>query len=75
MAVLGQTPEGAAEGGLPEGNVEIEYWIGTEDFLARRVRGLFEVSGQDPTGESIAVRSEVILVLSDYGKPVDIREP
>lgn len=75
MAVLGQTPEGAAEGGLPEGNVEIEYWIGTEDFLARRVRGLFEVSGQDHTGESITLKSEVILVLSDYGKPVDIRDP
>jgi len=75
MAVLGQTPEGAAEGGLPAGKVEIEYWIGTEDFLARRVRGLFEVSGQDHTGESITVRSEVTLALSDYGRPVDIQEP
>jgi len=74
-AVLGQGPGGAVAGGSSQGKVEVEYWIGTKDFLVRKVRGLFEVSVQDHTGESITVRSEVTLVLSDFGKPVDIREP
>ena len=43
--------------------------------MARKVRGLFEVSGQDHTGELNTVRSEASLIFSDYGKPVNIQEP
>ena len=43
--------------------------------MARKVRGLFEVSGQDHTGELNTVRSEASLIFSDYGEPVNIREP
>ena len=72
-AVLGQG--GGMEGESPTGRIEAEYWIGVEDFLVRRVRGLIEVLTQDHTGEETTVRSEVTLVLSEFGKPVDIEEP
>ena len=75
LVVLGTEPGGGTEGELPTGKIEIEYWIGVEDLLARKFRGLFEVSGQDHTGELNTVRSEVSLVFSDYGKPVNIQEP
>ena len=73
--VLGPEPGGGTEGESPRGKIEIEHWIGVEDLLARKFRGLFEVSGQDHTGELNTVRSEVSLVFSDYGKPVNIQEP
>ena len=73
--VLGQEPGGGTEGESPTGKIEIEYKIGVEDLLAQKVRGLFEVAGQDHTGESNTVRSEVSLVISDFGKPVNIQEP
>ena len=73
--VLGPEPGGGTEGESPTGKIEIEYWLGIEDLLARKYRGLFEVSGQDHTGELNTVRSEVSLVFSDYGKPVNIQEP
>ena len=76
MVVLGQAPGGGgAEGESSAGHVQIEYWIGVEDHLARRARGLFEVSGQDYTGETNTVRSEVTLAFSDFGKSVNIQEP
>ena len=75
LVVLGTEPGGGTEGELPTGKIEIEYWMGIEDLLARKYRGLFEVSGQDHTGELNTVRSEVSLVFSDYGKPVNIQEP
>ena len=76
LVVLGQAPGGGgAEGESSAGHVQIEYWIGVEDHLARRVRGLFEVSGQDYTGETSTVRSEVTLAFSDFGKPVNIQDP
>ena len=43
--------------------------------MARKVRGLFEVSGQDQTGKLNTVRSEVSLTFSDYGEPVIIHDP
>ena len=73
--VLGPEPGGGTEGESPTGKIEIEYWIGVEDLMARKFRGLFEVSGQDHTGKLNTVRSEVSLVFSDYGKPVNIQEP
>ena len=74
--VLGQAPGGGgADGESSAGHIQIEYWIGVEDHLARKVRGLFEVSGQDYTGETNTVRSEVSLVFSNYGEPVSIQEP
>ena len=75
LVVLGTEPGGGTDSESPTGKIEIEYWLGVEDLLARRFRGLFEVSGQDHTGELNTVRSEVSLVFSDYGKPVNIQEP
>ena len=66
---------GGTEGESPTGKIEIEFWIGVEDLLARKVRGLFEVSGQDHTGELNSVRSEASLAFSAYGEPVNIQEP
>ena len=59
---------------MSAGGIESEYWTGTGDLLARKVRGLFEVSGQDQTGKLNTVRSEVTLELSGYGEPVNIQE-
>ena len=73
--VLGPAPGGGAEGDLLAGENQIEFWMGTGGLLARKIRGLFEVSGQDQTGKLNTVRSEVTLTLSDYGKPVNIQEP
>ena len=75
FAVLGQGPGGSTGSQSPTGNIEIEYWIGAGDLLARKLRGLFEVSGRDHTGELTTVRSEVTVIFSDYGKPVSIQEP
>ena len=66
---------GGTEGESSTGEIETEYWIGVEEFLARKVRGLFEVSGQDHTGELNTVRSEASLIFSAYGKSVNIQEP
>ena len=66
---------GGTEGESPTGKIETEYWIGVKDLLARKVRDLFEVSGQDHTGELNTVRSEASLVFSNYGEPVNIQEP
>ena len=66
---------GGTEGEPPTGKIEIEFWIGVEDLLARKDIGLFEVSGQDHTGELNSVRSEASLVISDFGEPVNIQEP
>ena len=76
LVVLGQAPGGGGvEGEMPAGKIEIEYWIGVGDLLARKVKGLFEVSGQDFQGELNTVRSVVALDFSDFGKPVNIQEP
>ena len=76
LVALGQAPGGGkVKGESSAGQIEIEYWIGVGDLLARKVRGLFEVSGQDYTGETNTVRSEVTLLFSDFGKPVNIQEP
>ena len=53
---------GRTEGESPTGKIETEYWIGVEELLARKARGLFEVSGQDHTGELNTVRSEASLI-------------
>ena len=71
----GCVPSGGTEDESPTGKIEIEFWIGVADLLARKVRGLFDVSGQDHTGDLNTVRSEASLIFSDFGEPVNIQEP
>ena len=58
----GCVPSGGTEDESPTGKIEIEFWIGVADLLARKVRGLLEVSGRDHTGELNTVRSEASLI-------------
>ena len=51
---------------------EVEYWIGTEDFLVRKIA----IRSESPAGVGGAASvTEVVMTLFDYGKPVDIEAP
>ena len=60
---------------LPAGSASVSYWVGTEDFLVRRV--LFELDAVNalPDGSSMPVSSSVDVRFSEYGKDVDIKAP
>ena len=51
---------------------EVDYWIGIEDSLVRRVAIRTEVPAGSDGSTSV---TEVVMTLSDYGKPVDIEAP
>ena len=59
------------------GEGEVEYWIGVEDFLVRKAEIRFELPVDDSINDSGAdtLKMQVVMVLSDYGKPVDIQAP
>ena len=56
---------------------EAEYWIGVEDFLVRKVVLQTEVPVDKSIADSGADTQKMtyVAILSDYGKPVDIRAP
>ena len=61
---------------IGNGEGEVEYWIGVEDSLVRRVVIEMEITEDDPiTNSTIMLEMTAVTVLSDYNQPVDIREP
>ena len=57
---------------VPGRDGEVDYWIGIEDSLVRRVAIRTEVPAGPGGSASV---TEVIMTLSGYGKPVDIEAP
>ena len=59
------------------GEGEVEYWIRVEDFLVRKARIRVELPVDDSIIDSGAdtLKMQVVMILSDYGKPVDIQAP
>ncbi len=61
---------------VENGEGVVEYWIGVEDSLARKVVIEMEIAEDDPISNStIMMTMTAVTVLSDYNKPVDILEP
>ena len=58
---------------VEDGEGEVEYWIGVEDFLVRKAGIQVEVPADDSGVD--AFRMQVVMTLSDYGKSVDIQAP
>ena len=56
-----------------DGKGEVEYWIGVQDFLVRKTAIQAELSADD--GGTNALKMQIVMTLSDYGKPVDIQAP
>ena len=73
MAVLGYGPN---ESSFKTTEVEVEYWIGVEDLLVRKARGLFGIESRNPnTGSLDTVKTESVVMFSDHNKPVNIQTP
>ena len=73
MAVLGYGPN---ESSFETTEVEVEYWIGVEDLLVRKARGLFGIESRNPnTGNLDTVKTESVVIFSDHNKPVNIQTP
>ena len=73
MAVLGYGPN---ESSFETTEVEVEYWIGVEDLLVRKARGLFGIESRNPnTGSLDTVKTESTVIFSDHNKPVNIQTP
>ena len=73
MAVLGYGPN---ESSFKTTEVEVEYWIGVEDLLVRKARGLFGIESRNPnTGSLDTVKTESVVIFSDHNKPVNIQTP
>ena len=70
LADLLDNPQAADDEG------EVEDWIGVEDFLIRKtaVQAEAAVEAVDGGGMSTS-KTQVVMTLSDYGKPVDIQPP
>ena len=70
LADLLDNPQAADDEG------EVEDWIGVEDFLIRKtaVQAEAAVEAEDSGGMSTS-KTQVVMTLSDYGKPVDIQPP
>ena len=70
LADLLDNPQAADDEG------EVEDWIGVEDFLIRKtaVQAEAAVEAEDGGGMSTS-KTQVVMTLSDYGKPVDIQPP
>ena len=66
-------------GSLPveQAHSEVEFWIGVDDFLVRKSRIFAELAlpGKADSARAYNLSSRIVLTLSDYGKPVDIRSP
>ena len=61
---------------IGNGEGEVEYWIGVEDSLVRKVVIEMEVTEDDAiTNTTVMMAMTAVTVLSDYNKPVDIQEP
>ena len=73
MAVLGYGPN---ESSFETTEVEVEYWIGVEDLLVRKARGLFGIESRNPnTGSLDTVKTESTVIFSDHNEPVNIQTP
>ena len=55
----------------PDAQGEIEYWVGVDDRLVRKAAIRFKLSEAGMGASKI----EAVMVLSDFGKPVDIQPP
>jgi len=61
---------------IGNGEGEVEYWIGVEDSLVRKVVIEMEITEDGPiTNSAVMMTMTAVTLLSDYNKPVDIREP
>ena len=60
---------------LPAGSASVSYWVGTGDFLVRRVLLELGAAHALPDGSSMPVSSRVDVRFSEYGKDVNIRAP
>ena len=56
-------------------SASVEYWVGAEDFLVRRVLVEFAAAHAPPDGPSMPVLVRMDVKFSDYGKDVDIVRP
>lgn len=76
VAVLAgrRAPRGASTAGMGKG--EIETWVGTRDFLPRRVRFSLRAAGKLPGLTNLsALTLDATLTFSGYGKSVDVVAP
>ena len=58
---------------VENGEGEVEYWIGIEDFLVRKTGIQVELPVDDSGADTF--KMQVVMTLSDYGKSVDIQAP
>lgn len=62
------------------GDAQVEYWIGAENFAVRKAE-IREIRIEEPAGKDVlngtadSYVTEATVVLSDFGKPVDIQAP
>ena len=78
--LAGGAPPGF-RGGLSSGaelsveSASVEYWVGAEDFLVRRILVEFAAAHASPAGPSMPVLARMDVKFSGYGKDVDIVRP
>ncbi len=55
------------------GEGEIEYWVAADDFRVRKMVMQLKMPGEEQGIGDVVM--QIVMTLSDYGKPLDIRNP
>ena len=59
-----------------QGEANVQYWVGVDDYLVRKTDVVFEDSSTDPlTGVAFMNQVTYVTILSDYNRPVTIEKP
>ena len=59
-----------------QGEANVQYWVGVDDYLVRKTEISFEDSGTDPlTNAAFKNQVNYVTTLSDYNSPVTIEKP
>ncbi len=59
-----------------QGEADVQYWVGVDDYLVRKTEIFFEDSDTDPlTNLTYLTRATYVTTFSDYNRPVTIEAP